>query len=164
MDALEAVLSIAAAASLGLMAGVFWLYAHSIMPGLRGQDDRTFVGAFQGIDGAIINPMFMATFFGALLLSGAAALVELGDGEGAVAAWSAVACGLYLLVVAITVRVHVPLNDGIKGAGDPDRIDVASVRSGFEAPRVRWNLVRTVLCTASFACSCWALVELGQTA
>jgi uncharacterized membrane protein len=47
------------------MAGVFCLYAHMIMRGPGGTDDRTFVGAFQSIDTAIINPLFMATFVGA---------------------------------------------------------------------------------------------------
>lgn len=40
----------------GIVAGVFGLYANAIMPGLRETDDRTFVGAFQQIDRAIINP------------------------------------------------------------------------------------------------------------
>jgi len=44
----------AAILTTGLMAGVFGLYTHTIMPGLRHTDDRTFVGAFQSIDRAII--------------------------------------------------------------------------------------------------------------
>jgi uncharacterized membrane protein len=41
--------------TMGLIAGVFALFAHTIMPGLRHTDDRTFVAAFQHIDRAIIN-------------------------------------------------------------------------------------------------------------
>jgi hypothetical protein len=53
---------------MGLVAGVYGLYAHTIMPGLGRTDDRTFVGAFQSIDRAIINPWFMdGGFFGALV-------------------------------------------------------------------------------------------------
>jgi uncharacterized membrane protein len=44
----------------GLMAGVFWLCAHTIMPGLGKTDDRTFVGAFQAFDRAIIDPWFLS--------------------------------------------------------------------------------------------------------
>jgi hypothetical protein len=58
----------AAVLTMGLMAGVFGLYTHTIMPGLRRTDDRTFVGAFQSMDKAIINPWFMAAFLGALIL------------------------------------------------------------------------------------------------
>src|SRR5436309_15698665 len=50
--------------TMGLVAGAFALYAHSIMPGLRKTDDRTFVAAFQQLDRAIINPWFMITAFG----------------------------------------------------------------------------------------------------
>jgi hypothetical protein len=48
---------VAATMTVGLMAGVFGLYAPAIMPGLDKTDDRTFVDAFQSIDRAIINPM-----------------------------------------------------------------------------------------------------------
>src|SRR5690348_2134118 len=67
----------AAVLTMGLMAGVFGVFTHTIMPGLRQTDDRTFVGAFQSIDRAIINPWFMAAFFGALVLTGLAAVLHL---------------------------------------------------------------------------------------
>ena len=67
MKILQGVALIAATMTTGLMAGVFGLYAHAIMPGLNKTDDRTFVGAFQAIDRAIINPLFMLWFFGALV-------------------------------------------------------------------------------------------------
>lgn len=59
MDGLRALTLMAATISMGLVAGVFGLYGHTIMPGLKKTDDRTFVGAFQSIDRAIINPWFM---------------------------------------------------------------------------------------------------------
>src|SRR5690349_23647658 len=77
---------VAAVVTTGLSTGALALYAHTIMPGLRRSDDRTFVGAFQAIDRAIINPWFMACFFGALLLSGAAAALNRHHGFGWIAA------------------------------------------------------------------------------
>jgi hypothetical protein len=68
-DVLLEVVLIAATMAMGLMAGVFGIYGNAIMPGLRRTDDRTFVAAFQSIDRAIINPVFMVTFFGALALT-----------------------------------------------------------------------------------------------
>jgi uncharacterized membrane protein len=47
--------------TVGMFAGVFGLYSNAIMPGLRRTDDRTFVGAFQAIDTAVINPLFLST-------------------------------------------------------------------------------------------------------
>ena len=67
MDVLRAVSLLAATVSMGLVAGVFGLYAHTIVPGLARTDDRTFVGAFQSIDRAILNPWFLGGgFIGAL--------------------------------------------------------------------------------------------------
>jgi uncharacterized membrane protein len=154
---------VAATLTVGLMAGVFGLYAHAIMPGLGRTDDRTFVGAFQSIDRAIINPLFIPTFLGALILTGTAAALFVGDDEGSVWPWVAIALVLYLAAFVMTMRVHVPLNNEIKAAGDPDRIaDLAAVRERFEDRWVRWNIIRAVVCTAAFACLVWALVEYGR--
>jgi uncharacterized membrane protein len=43
---------------------VFAIYANAVMPGLCRSDDRTFVGAFQSIDTAIINPLFLPRSWG----------------------------------------------------------------------------------------------------
>ena len=149
----------------GLMAGVFSLYAHTIMRGLGATDDRTFVGAFQAIDRAIINPIFMATFFGAFVLDGAAAALQLGQGGHGALAWTIAAVALYLSVVAITVVVHVPLNDRIKAAGDAREIaDVAPIRVRFQETRwATWNTVRAAATTIAFGCLTWALVLQGRT-
>lgn len=155
MDALQGASLLAATIAMGLMAGVFWIYSNAIMPGLRRTDDRTFVAAFQSIDRAIINPLFMAMFFGALLLTGAA--VGLNASEENVLPWTAAAFLLYLFVIAITVRVNVPRNDEIKASTDPD---LAAVRERFDEGRwVRWNNLRALASTAALACLAWGLAE-----
>jgi uncharacterized membrane protein len=148
----------------GITTGVIHLYAYAIMPGLGRTDDRTFVGAFQSIDRSIINPLFLTTFFGALVSTGLAALLVLRGDERSVLPWVVAALVLYALVVVLTLGVNVPLNDQIKAAGDPDRIaDLAAVRERFdEAKWIRWNLVRAVASTAAFGCLAWALVLYGR--
>jgi uncharacterized membrane protein len=155
---------LAAVITAGLMAGVFGLYAHTIMRGLKKTDDRTFVAAFQAMDRAIINPLFMLAFFGALLFSWLAVVLYLRGDDHSVVPWVVVAAALYLLVVIITVAVHLPLNDSIKAAGDPDQIaDLAAVRAKFHETRwMAWNIVRAVASTAAFACLAWALVLHGR--
>lgn len=72
--------------------------------------------------------------------------------------WILAAAVLYIVVVVITARVNVPLNDAIKAAGDQGAVDVAAVRERFsEATWVRWNAVRTVLTTAALVCLAFAL-------
>jgi uncharacterized membrane protein len=161
-----AVLAVATLA-MGLMAGVFGLYAHTLMRGLGNTDDRTFVEAFQEIDRAIINPVFMLTFLGALALTALSAVLFLrAEGAGrSVAPWVVVALGLYVVVFLVTMAIHVPLNDDIKAAGDPDQIaNLAAVRDAFNESRwVAWNVVRTIACTAAFGCLLWGLVLHGRS-
>jgi uncharacterized membrane protein len=163
MNALRAVSLMAATITMGLVAGVFGLYTHTIMPGLAKTDDRTFVGAFQAIDRAIINPWFMAGgFLGALVFTVVAAVAQLGQDA---LAWVAAALVLYLVVFVITIAVNVPRNDALKAAGAPDDIpDLAAVRASFDEARWRrWNLVRTVASTTAFALLAWALVIYGRS-
>jgi len=163
VDALRTLFLFAATISMGLVAGVIDLYAHTIMPGLGRTDDRTFVGAFQALDRAIINPWFIGGgFLGALGFTLLAAILQVGR---APLPWIIVALVLYVVTVAITVRVNVPRNDAIKAAGEPDRINTAAVRAEFDELRWRrWNLVRVVTTTVAFGCLAWALVVHGQAA
>ena len=154
---------LAATGGMGLMAGVFALYANAIMPGLRNTDDRTFVAGFQSIDRAIINPVFLATFLGTLVATGVAMGLHLPADHRSPLPWIVVAFALYLTVVVITIAVHVPLNDAIKAAGLPDDItSLATIRAQFDEARwVRWNAVRTVLTIAAFGSLLGAVVEFG---
>ena len=163
MEYLSGASLLTATITMGLTAGVFGLYAHTIMPGLRRTDDRTFVAAFQAIDKAIINPWFMVSFFGALVLTGVAVALHVASDRRPGLPWIMAAFVLYLATVVITLAVNVPLNNALKGAGDPHRIaDAAAVRRRFNEPRwAAWNLARTLMSTAAFGCLAWALVLYG---
>lgn len=89
-----------------------------------------------------------SAFGGALLFTLVAVLVNL---HQAGVRWIAVALGLYLVAVAVTVAVNVPLNDAIKAAGNPEAIrDLAVVRDRFHdtlgrvEPRTRGLLDRRI--------------------
>ncbi len=150
--------------TMGIVTGVLQLYSHTVMPGLGRTDDRTFVGAFQAIDRAIINPLFLATFLGAFIFTGLAVALSFGASSRSMLPWLVAALVLYLAVLVITFRINVPLNDAIKAAGAPDRItDLAAVRERFnEAQWIRWNTVRAVASTAAFCCLAWTLVLYGR--
>lgn len=166
LDAFRGISLVAATITMGLVTGAFALYAHAIMPGLKATDDRTFIGAFQSIDRAIINPWFMAGgFVGALVFTGVAATLHFGSEVRPVLPWIAAAFVLYLAAFVITIAVNVPLNDGLKAAGDPGHVtDLAAVRHRFnEAKWVTWNNVRTAASLAAFGCLTWALVLYGRT-
>ena len=57
-------------------------------------------------------------------------------------------------MVVVTFAVHIPLNDELKQAGDPSRIEnLAAVRDDFVTPWVAWDIVRTLATTAAFGSS-----------
>jgi uncharacterized membrane protein len=165
LNTLRVAVLIASTITMGLTAGVFTLYAHTVMPGLGRTDDRTFVGAFQSMDKAIINPWFMAGgFVGALLFTALAVTLHLGEDWRSILPWVGAALALYVVAFVITIGVNVPLNDSLKAAGDPNRIaDLAAVRAQFnEAKWTSWHLVRTITTVSAFGCLTWALVLFGR--
>jgi len=159
VDFLRITVLILATLTVGLMAGTFFVYSVAVMPGLRRTDDRTFVAAFQAVDRAIINPVFLSCFVGALAFTGAAVLLHLPGEARSELPLVAAAFVLYLVTFGLTVRVNVPRNDALKAAGDPDRIaDLAAVRRRFdEAGWTRANHARTGLCLVALGLLAWAL-------
>ncbi|MFF8611448.1 DUF1772 domain-containing protein [Streptomyces sp. NPDC015350] len=162
MKHLQTGVLIAATLSAGLMAGLFAAFAHAVMPGLAKSSDHTLVEAMRSINKAILNPVFMLPFMGAIPLLGlAVVLAWRGHGRSALP-WLIAALVLYLVAFMVTSGVNVPLNDRLARAGDPSNADqLASVRADFENRWVLWNVVRALLHTASFACLLWALLVYG---
>ena len=160
-SSLRAITLIGATLTMGLAAGTFALYAHTIMPGLHNTDNRTFVSAFQHMDRAIINPWFMATtFLGPLALAAAAAFTNRGTPA---MRWIIAALVLYLVAVVITMAVNVPHNHVINAAGDPNHIDAAHVRQKFHESRwAAWNFLRVATTIPAFGFLAWAAVLYGR--
>lgn len=154
-----------ATVTMGLMAGVFGDWAHTIMPALHETDDRTFITAFRALNQAIMNPLFILAFMIALVFTGVAAVLYKRADDRSSLPWVTVAFGLYLATFVITMAVHTPLNDALMAAGDPDHIaDLAAVRDAFQETRwAAWNTVRAITTTAAFGCLTWALVLHGRT-
>jgi uncharacterized membrane protein len=163
MNGLRVAALLVATMATGLVAGVYASYANAFMPGLAKTDDKTFVGAFQAVDRAIVNPLFLGLgFVGALLFTLLAGLLSLKEKA---LPWIAVAFVLYLVTMILTIAVNVPLNDALKAAGDPNTIDVAAARAAFDESKWRtYNLIRTVLAIGSFGLLGWALCLTGKSA
>lgn len=133
----------------GLVAGLLFGWAVSVMPGLRESDDRTYISTFRAMDAAIVsNVYFVIAFVGAPVLTVVALALHLAD--GARLAWIVAALALSVATIAITRIVHLPLNAQVK-AGAPEG-DVVPLRQRFEDRWVPWNIVRTVTSTAALVC------------
>ena len=140
----------AATVATGLMAGVYFIYAVAVMPGLRRLDDSGFVAAFQATDRAIINPVFLVTFFAPTALCGIGAVTERGEPGYR---WIVLALVLNAAIVAVTMAVNVPLNDALKARGDVAGPDAAAARDAFREGRwVTWNWFRTIASLGALVC------------
>jgi uncharacterized membrane protein len=153
----------AAVLTSGLLAGFFYTYACSVMPGLARADDRTLIDAMQQINEVVLNPVFFLTFYGAPVLMIVALVMQRRSGSRDVLWWIVAGLVLYGICLMVTGALNVPLNDDLDQAGDPSQIaDPGAVRDDFYGPWVAWNIVRTLTMTASFACLGWALFLRGR--
>ena len=131
----------------GLMAGLFYAWSCSVMPGFARLADREFVAAMRAANRAILNPVFFAAFFGAPLALIAATAINYG--AGARFALLLAATIVYLAGnFAVTSIGNVPLNnrlDAFEPASATDA-EVAAARRNFER---RWGLLNHVRAVAS---------------
>ncbi|MFE2876856.1 DUF1772 domain-containing protein [Streptomyces roseus] len=163
MDTARLVVLVTATVLVGLTAGLFFAFDVSVMPALRHSDDRTLILVMQRVNVAIVNGLFMTAFLGSLLLTALALVLHLASGAGSVAPPLIAALLAYVLQLAVTGRVNVPLNNALDRAGPVERIaDPAAVRRAFESRWVPANRWRTLLCTIALGCLAWALVLSGR--
>ncbi|MFF4259022.1 DUF1772 domain-containing protein [Streptomyces sp. NPDC001663] len=144
----------AATVAMGLIAGVFYIFACCIMPALTRSDDRVYVEVMQDINDVIQNPVFFLSFIGALLLTALSAWQLRGQPYRW---WVWAALAAYALGFLTTVAFNIPLNNDLATAADP-----SAAREHFEDPWVAWNVVRAVLSTVALACLARALVLYGR--
>jgi uncharacterized membrane protein len=154
---------VAAVIAMGLVAGLFFFSSIAVMPALTAADDRTLVDAMQQMIDKIENPAFFLTFLGAPVLAAVALVQARRSGSPQTAGWIIAALALYTVMVVITFAVHLPLNEDLKEAGDPARIEnLGAVRDDFVTPWVAWDIVRTVASIVAFGALTWALVLRGR--
>ena len=133
--------------STALMAGLFYAYSCSVVPGLRLLDDRGYLSAMQSINKAIQNPVFFAPFFGTLVLLPLSTYLGYDKNSGT-GFWLIVAASAfyYIGVFGVTVFGNVPLNDGLEKF-DLAKASAAAIneqRKAFERPWNGLNMIRTV--------------------
>jgi uncharacterized membrane protein len=164
MELIRRIILVAATMTTGLVAGLLFGYACTVMPALSRADDRTVVEVMQRVNVAILNGWFLTCFVGALVFGALAIVLHLDPGHRPVLPWAAAATALYLVALGVTAAVNVPLNDQLAAAGDPAAIaDLAAVRLRFEDRWVLWNVVRTVAATGAFGCLLGALLASGRS-
>ncbi|MDJ0770475.1 MAG: DUF1772 domain-containing protein [Ilumatobacter sp.] len=137
----------------GLVAGLLYGWAVSVIPGTTRVGDHTYVETMQDINRAIINPAFIVPFMGMPLALGAASVLHFRSGDVRRGWLLAGATGTYLVgVLGVTVRGNIPLNDALDAfdlpaaAGD----DLSERRRTYERPWNRLHHLRTAAGVVSF--------------
>ena len=150
----------------GLMAGLWYGWSVSVIPGTRRVDDVNYIHTMQQINRAIINPGFIVPFVGIPLLVVAAAVLQFRAGDvrrGWLLVGSAAA---YLVgVLGVTAGRNVPLNDSLDSL-DLDGSDSDAVRirrEAYEAPWNRWHYVRTGANLVSFVLASTAALVSAES-
>ena len=154
MNILFSICIVAATLLVSLTAGLLFAFALLVMPGIGRLDDRSFIRAFQEIDGIIQrgDSLFLLLWLGSavfLILSAVFGFVR-SETPGA-AKWALLGFAIfYVLAVQLpTVRINIPLNNRLQQVrveeiGDEE---VRRARVAFEKRWNVWNRFRTVVAT-----------------
>ncbi len=151
----------------GLIAGVFYAYAVSVDLGLAQQPDASYVATMNAISERIENPLFFASFLGAVVFLLAALAAHYSRRPRTGRFWLvALACVLYIGGgFLLTMVVNVPMTQELAAVDSnaPARV-LAEARAAFEGPWYFWNWVRTVFSTLAFLaliCACLLREDRG---
>ncbi len=133
-----------------LVAGLLFVFAIVVMPGIGSLNDREFIRAFQVIDGVIQNnqPIFVFVWVGSAVALVASAVLGIGQLDGAERLLIIFAALAYLLCVQLpTVTINIPLNNKLQTL-DVDAMNETTqnaARIDFEPRWNRWNSIRTAV-------------------
>ncbi len=136
----------------GLIAGVFYAYSVSVNLGLADQPDASYVATTSAITHKIGNPLFFASFLGAVLFLILALALHLRRPRSGRFWLVVLACALYIGGgFLVTMFVNAPMSYQL-AAVDPDAPApvLAEARDAFEGPWNFWNDVRAVFSTLAF--------------
>lgn len=160
MVLLGTALTLCASLSLGLAAGLFFIFSIDVMPAFDRIEPAQAVAAMRSINETIRSPIFFAVFFGSPILCLLAAIALGLSSRMEPALWIAAAGVTYGLgVFVVTVAINVPLNEAMEGAAEPVA-NASTIWRDFSPDWTFWNHVRTVFNTLALLLALVALVRL----
>jgi len=150
-DHLLFALTLVAALGCGLVAGLFFAFSVSVMKALARLPSAEGIAAMQSINVAIINPVFLAAFFGtvaACVLVMIASLLRWHD-PGAV--YLLIGGALYLVgTFLVTLVFNVPKNNALASV-EPTDPEGAILWTDHLSKWTAWNHVRAAAALAAAA-------------
>jgi len=150
-DDLIFILRLVSALGCGLMTGLFFAFSVAVMKALARLPSAEGIAAMQSINVAIINPLFLAVFFGtaaACVLVMIASLLRWHD-PGAV--YLLIGGALYLIgTFFVTLVFNVPKNNALASVA-PANPGSASLWTDYLSKWTAWNHVRAAAALAAAA-------------
>lgn len=133
----------------GLMAGLFYAYSVSVIWGLSRADPRAAIDSFNGINVAILNPLFLLVFIGLPVLAALAAFLFWQSGQPAAMWLFAGAAVIYAVgTIGVTMAVNVPMNEALAKVAMPQDVNAARlIWDGFASGWMPWNHIRAATST-----------------
>lgn len=149
---------------MGLITGLFYCWSVSVTTGLALLPDREYLMAFQQLNRAILNPLFLLGFMGLVFLLPISTWIAW-QRPVPPAFWLLLGATLlyWIGVMGITMLGNVPMNNAL----DAFNIDAATTaqlaakRLAFED---RWNSlnnIRTICCIGSFILTVLSIPRRG---
>ncbi|MCK2213417.1 DUF1772 domain-containing protein [Actinomadura sp. ATCC 31491] len=124
----------------GLLAGLFYAFSMSVVPGLNAVEPAQAEAAMRGVNRKILNPWLFVVFLG----SPVAALVAGLLADGAAATWFLAAAGVsFAGSFLVTAALNVPMNNALE-AGTISWQD-------YSRRWTAWNTVRAAASVVSLA-------------
>lgn len=137
----------------GLIAGLLYSYACSVNLGLGKLPDKEYLGAMQSINKEIVNPIFLLSFLGTMILLPVISFMNYTVPVSGRFQYLLFATIVYAIgVLGITFFGNIPLNNSLATFNlDSSSIsELAKFRSHFESPWNRLHFIRTVASVLSF--------------
>lgn len=145
----KSLLLITTGTTTALMAGLFYSWSCSVIPGLSRLPDSTYISTMQSINRAIQNPLFFLSFFGTALLLPLCTYLYYNQHSSA-RFWLLFAATIIYLsgVMGVTIFGNIPLNEtlDIFQMQTATVQEIRAVRVAFEGP---WNTLNNIRALAS---------------
>ena len=137
-----------------LVAGLTFVLAVVVMPGIGNLNDREFIRAFQVIDGVVQNnqPLFVFVWIGSVVALVTSAVLGIGQLDGDGRLLIIFAALIYLLGVQLpTFTINIPLNNKLQTLDVDAMSETAqkAARKDFEPRWNLWNSIRAALASVA---------------
>ena len=142
-------LTLVAALGCGLMAGLFFAFSVSVMKALARLPSAEGIAAMQSINVAIINPVFLAAFFGTAVACVLVMIASFLRWHEFGAVYLLIGGALYLVgTFLVTLVFNVPKNNALASVA-PANPESASLWTDYLSKWTAWNHVRAAAALAA---------------